>query len=294
MNWRKILKGRVLAGEPLKKHTSFKIGGPARFFIEPAGIDDLRLLLVWAKRYKIAASVIGSGTNILAGDKGLKRTVLHLNARCFKTISRQGNRLICGSSVGLAQVVSFACEHGLGGLEFLAGIPGTLGGALAGNAGAWGRDIGSRVKEVTVMDYSGSIKTLERKEIKSAYRSSGLAKYVILEAVLSLRPSGLLRMRKKISAYLAARRNSQDYSLPSAGCVFKNPPGERAAGLLIDLCGLKGASVGGAQVSLRHANFIVNTGSASAANVLALMRIAQRKVKEKFGVELKPEIKIWQ
>jgi len=293
MNWRKILKGRVLAGEPLKKHTSFKIGGPARFFIEPSDIDDLRLLLVQAKRYKIPVTVIGSGTNILVSDRGLKSIVLHLNARCFKKISRQGSSLISGSGASLAQVVSTACRHGLGGLEFLAGIPGTLGGALAGNAGAWGRDIGARVKEITVMDYSGSIKKLERKQIKFAYRSSSLEKYVILGAVFSLRKNDRPRMRKKISAYLAARRNNQEHSFPSAGCVFKNPSAGGSAGSLIDLCGLKGVSAGGAQVSLRHANFIVNTGSASAVSVLVLMREAAKKVKERFGVDLQPEIKLW-
>ncbi|MDP2905672.1 MAG: UDP-N-acetylmuramate dehydrogenase [Candidatus Omnitrophota bacterium] len=293
MNWRKSLKGKVLAQEPLKKHTSFRIGGPARFFIEPSDIDDLRFLLVQAKRYKIPVTVIGAGTNILASDRGLKKIVLHLSARCFQKISRDGNRLICGSGVSLAKVVSSAREHGLSGLEFLAGIPGTLGGALAGNAGAWGREVGSRVKEITVMDHSGAIKTLERKQIKFAYRSSGLAKYVILEAVLKLCRGNRPRIRKKISAYLSARRNKQEYAFPNAGCVFRNPSAAGAAGALIDLCGLKGVSAGGAQISLRHANFIVNTGSASAANVLALMREAAKKVKERFGVDLQPEIKLW-
>ena len=238
-------------------------------------------------------TVIGAGTNILASDRGFKKIVLHLDAQCFKNISRDGNRLICGSALSLAQLVSAACEYGLGGLEFLSGIPGTLGGALAGNAGAWGRDIGLVVEKVSVMNYSGRIKTLERKQIKFAYRSSGLAKYVILEAVLGLRKSNRPRIRKKLSAYLAARRNQQENLFPSAGCVFKNPSGAEPAGSLIDLCGLKGASVGGAQISLRHGNFIVNAGSASAADVLALMRLAVKKVKERFGVILQPEIKLW-
>lgn len=292
MNWQKNLKGKIKPGEPLKRHTTFKIGGPAEFFIKPKGISDLKLLLKGLKSDKIPILVIGAGSNILAADKGIKAAVLKLNAPDFRKVSFRGNYLNAGSGLMLQQLLSLAVKRGLSGMEFLAGIPGTLGGALVMNAGAWGRDIASLVREVKVMDYYGRAKTLKRKEIKFSYRKSGLDKYIILSACLKLIPAKQKEIRDNINKYLELRRNTQDTGLANAGCIFKNPQAG-SAGRLIDLCGLKGKRMGGARISLKHANFILNKGNARSRDVLGLMRLMRKTVKQKFKVSLEPEIKIW-
>src|SRR3989338_545507 len=172
MNWWKNLKGKVKLAEPLKNHTTFKIGGPAKFFIEPRDHDDLKLLLSLVKRYNLPIFVIGRGSNLLISDKGINGVVLRLNMPYFKKISYRGNYLSVGSGVSLGKLILFAKEHGLSGAEFLAGIPGTAGGALAMNAGVAGdnRSILKLVESVTVMDYSGNRKMLNKKDIRFGYR----------------------------------------------------------------------------------------------------------------------------
>lgn len=261
-------------------------------FAQPCHADELRQLLICAKRYKIPLSVIGAGSNILAQDKELRRIVARLGGD-FKKISFCATRMRCGSGLSLNQAILAGQRRGLGAFEFLAGIPGTIGGALVSNAGAWGRSIGDAVEEVRVMDRAGRIKVLHKKDIKFSYRSSGLEKYIILDAVFRLKITAAAEIKKKIWQYLKQRRAAQDSSGPNAGCVFKNPAGGISAGRLIDLCGLKGRRIGGAVISLRHANFIINRANARAQDVLALMRLAKNKVKEKFGITLEPEIKIW-
>ena len=186
MNWWKKLKGKVRFLEPLAKHTTFKIGGPAEFFIEPEDITDLKLLLNLVKRYKIPVFLIGGGSNILINDKGIRGAVLHLNSPYFKRFIFKNNRLEAGSGVMLSRMVLKTYKRGLSGVEFLSGIPGTLGGALVMNAGAWGRNIGDLVEEVNVMDYNGNIKSLGKKKIKFGYRQSSLEKFIILSACLKL------------------------------------------------------------------------------------------------------------
>lgn len=292
MNWWKKLKCRIRPRRPLKKETTFAIGGPVRWFAQPRCADELRQLLICAKRYKIPLSVIGAGSNILAGDKELRRIVARLGGD-FKKVSFYAARMRCGSGLRLNQAILAAEKRGLAGLEFLAGIPGTIGGALVMNAGAWGRSIGDVVEQVRVMGRGGRIKVLQKKDIKFAYRSSGLEKYIILDAVFRLKITAAAEIKKKIAQYLKQRSATQDSSGPNAGCVFKNPGGGVSAGRLIDLCGLKGRLIGGAAVSTRHANFIINRGNARADDVLKLMRLAKRKVKNKFNIDLEPEIKIW-
>ena len=292
MNWWQGLKGKVKRREPLKRHTSFKIGGPAEFFIEPRDVADLKLLLVLAKRYKIPLSVIGSGSNILASDRGHKGIVLRLDSPVFKILDFKRNYCAVGAGVLLSRLLCACQGRGLSGLEFLAGIPGTVGGALAMNAGVKGKNISNALFYVKVMDKKGCIKILSRKEAQFGYRSSGLARYIIISALLKLTRKQKKNINKKIKQYLAYRKLTQDYSYPSAGCVFKNPQGY-AAGKLIDLCGLKGKRIGGARVSPKHANFILNTSRAKAAEVLRLMHSIRRKVKKEFAVSLKPEIRIW-
>jgi UDP-N-acetylmuramate dehydrogenase len=292
MNYPKNLKTEAKFNQPLKNYTAFKIGGSAEVFIRPHDAEDLKLIVDYAKSYKITLFILGAGSNILASDKGLGGIVVKLDCGSFKNISFGKSYIQAGCGLMLSKIISMAKNRGLSGAEFLAGIPASLGGALIMNAGAWGENIGDLVENVTVMDYNGSIKTLDRTKIKFAYRKSSLAKFIILGARLRLARADKNEIGKKIKEYLARRRITHDASFPNAGCIFKNPAGV-SAGRLIDECGLKGKRIGGAVVSLRHANFILNSGKASAADVLKLMNIIKRRVKHKFNADLQPEIKIW-
>lgn len=292
MNWWKGLKSRVRISEPLKNKTTFKIGGLARFFCEPDDAAGLKLLIISARRYKIRVFVIGSGSNILIADRGVNGLVLKLNSGSFKGITNRDNYLEAGSGLALAQLIQAATKTGLSGLESLAGIPGTVGGALCMNAGSGGKCIGDFVQKVKVMDYNGNTKVLHKKDIKFGYRRSSLGKYIILSARLRLAKKNKEEIKNNIKKFLEYRRSTQDITFPNAGCVFKNPSRE-SAGRLIDLCGLKGKRQGGAFVSLRHGNFILNQKNASTRDVLRLMSIIKKRVKHKFNINLEPEIKVW-
>lgn len=290
MNWPKDLK--IRANQPLKDKTTFKIGGNALFFSEPVDLAQLRMLLKAAKKNKLRVFILGAGSNLLVSDKGVKGLVIKLNSTFFKQISFDGKCIEAGSATLIGGLVQYSLDRSLQGLEFLVGIPGTLGGALAMNAGCWGFDIGGAVKEVKVMDYSGRVKTLKRRQIKFDYRKSSLSKYVILGATLKVKKGDAAKIKKNISMYISKRRANQGLTKPNAGCIFRNPK-INGAGMLIDLCGLKGKKIGAASISDRHANFIVNEGHASARDVLRLMRIIKKQVREKFKINLQPEIKIW-
>lgn len=293
MDWWKELRGRVKLNEPLKNHTTLKIAGRAKFFIEPKDINDLKLLLSLLRRYKIPFRVIGAGSNILVSDKGVDAAVICLNSPYFNKLSLKNGYLEAGSGRRLNEVVLAAERLSLSGVEFLAGIPGTIGGALVMNAGIPQANIADRVKDITMMDYYGNIKTLNKKDIKFSYRGSNLSKYIILSARLKLVKKNKGRIKDEINKYLNYRHITQDLSLPSCGCIFKNPKGEDSAGRLIDLCGLKGKRIGDAFVSLRHANFILNLGNAKAGDIFKLINLIKKKVKKRFNVTLEPEIKIW-
>ncbi len=292
MNWWKELKGKVRLSEPLKNHTSFRIGGPVKFFVEPKDTGDLKLALNLAKRYKVPVLMIGAGSNLLVSDKGVNAMALHLNSSQFKKIFFKDNFAEAAGGAMLGRLVSESKKRGLSGAEFLVGIPGTIGGALAMNAGIPSRDIADIIDNVTVMDYNGNIKVLRKSDLKFGYRKSNLAKYIILESRLKLSRSGVSQVQDRIREYLLDRKARQDISKPSAGCVFKNPRGY-SAGKLIDLCGLKGKTVGSARISDKHANFILNLGTAKAADILKLMCLIKKEVKSKFDIDLEPEIKIW-
>ncbi|PIP18778.1 MAG: UDP-N-acetylenolpyruvoylglucosamine reductase [Candidatus Omnitrophica bacterium CG23_combo_of_CG06-09_8_20_14_all_41_10] len=293
MSWQKEL--RVKTNQPLKAKTTLKIGGPAEFFSEPKGLAELKLLINKAKENNLPVSVIGAGSNLLISGRGVKGLLIKLNSPYFKKISLKDNYIEAGSGAMLLKLIQFAKRRPLSGIEFLAGIPGTLGGALAMNAGCWGKNIGDLVKEVKVMDYKGSVRKLTKREIKFSYRKSGLGNYIILSAVLKLKKESAKVINRNIKDYILKRRNSQDLTFPNAGCIFKNPASlSRGAGELIELCGLKGRRIGGASISIKHANFILNKGNANAEDVLRLMRLVRERVKKKFKVTLEPEIKIWQ
>lgn len=287
------IKGKVRFEEPLKKHTTFKIGGPAKFFIEPLDLKDLRTAVSLARAKDMPVFLLGTGSNILANDRGVSGIVLQLNSPFFRKISRKNNILEVGSWLLLGKLVKYASQHGLSGIEFLAGIPGTVGGALAMNAGAWGENLGNIVEEVKVMDYNGNINTLSKKNIKFDYRKSSLSKYIILSCRIKLAKKNKEQIKDNINKYIKLRASSQDSSYPNAGCIFKNPSSVESAGKLIDLCSLKNKRIGGACVSGKHANFILNRANANSNDVLKLMHLIETKVKQKFNINLEPEIKIW-
>jgi len=290
MNWQKSLK--IKRNQPLKDKTTIKIGGPAQFFSAPKNSKELRELLIQADKNSIPVLVIGAGSNLLISDKGVKGLILKLSSAHFKKITLKGNTIEAGSGVMLASLIKFTLSKSLVGLEFLSGIPGTLGGALIMNAGCWGKNIGGLVKKIEVIDLKGNIKILNREEANFGYRKSGLEKYIILSAGIGLKKSSREIIRRKIKDYLFKKRATQDLTSYNAGCIFKNPKA-LSAGKLIDLCGLKGNKRGGAFISAKHANFILNKSNAKASDVLSLIKLARIKVKQKFGVNLEPEIKIW-
>jgi UDP-N-acetylmuramate dehydrogenase len=292
MLWPKNLNKKIKTKVTLSGYTSFRIGGPAEYFFEPQDLGELRQALVAAKQGGLRVFILGSGSNILVNQAGLKGLVIRLSGRYFKQCFHQGSCIAAGSGVKLNQLISFARKNNLGGLEFLVGIPGTLGGCLMGNAGAWGRSIGELVKQVTVLDNCGKLKLLSGKQLKFSYRKSNLDKYIIFGAKLKLTIAPKKRILAKINEYALRRRQSQGNSLPSAGCIFKNP-GRDSAGCLIDRCGLKGKTRGQAIISQQHANFILNAGQAKTRDVLSLMDLMRKKVREKFKINLEPEIKIW-
>ncbi|MFH0826671.1 MAG: UDP-N-acetylmuramate dehydrogenase [Candidatus Omnitrophota bacterium] len=286
------IKGKIRRKEPLSRHTTFRIGGPAQFFIEPRDSGDLKTLIIWVRIHKIPLLVIGAGSNILASDKGMEACVVRLSTPFFKKISFSRDRLDAGSGLSLTKLLGFARSRSLSGLEFLVGIPGTVGGALIMNAGAWGANLGNLVEKVKVMDYNGKIKVLGRDKIRFAYRKSSLASSIILSVRLKLSKKTRKEISGRIKKYRMLRHNTQDQGLASAGCVFRNPVGF-TAGRLIESCGLKGKRRGDAVVSKRHANFILNQHSARCQDVLNLMDLIKKKVRKKFHIHLEPEIKIW-
>ena len=292
MNWWKNLKGKVKLNEPLCKHTSFRIGSAVRFFIEPADIEELKLIVSYAKKQRLKLLVIGAGSNILAADKASAAVVVRLSSGFFSKISCKSNYIEAGSGVALARLVKVALGKQLSGVEFLAGIPGTVGGALFMNAGGWGQNIGDLVAHVKVMDYNNKTLYLDKKDLRFGYRCADFSRYIILGARLKLKRASRQFIKKRLKEYIDYRRDTQDLHWPSAGCVFKNPK-DHSAGRLIDACGLKGKSIGGAQVSERHANFILNRNNAKAGDVVKLMKFVEKKVKSKFNIKLEPEIKLW-
>ncbi|MCX5699335.1 MAG: UDP-N-acetylmuramate dehydrogenase [Candidatus Omnitrophica bacterium] len=292
MPWPRNLAKAIKTKVNLAGYTSFKIGGQAKYFFEPKNLKQLQQVLILAKHAGLRVFILGAGSNILVSDSGLDGLVIKLSNKSFKQLDCQGSCLTAGSGLKLNALISFSRNKNLSGLEFLTGIPGTLGGCLMGNAGAWGKAIGELVKQVGVLDYNGKLKLLESKQLKFAYRKSNLNNYIIIWAKLKLLAKEKKAIAAKINQYLLRRKQSQGNNLPNAGCIFKNPACG-SAGRLIDNCGLKGMARGGAVISKLHANFILNTGKAKSRDVLSLMDLTRKKVKERFKINLEPEIKIW-
>lgn len=295
MNWKEkigqILSKPPLTEEPLSRHTSLRIGGPAEFLAFPQNIAELQNLLKLTYQHNIPLFIIGQGTNLLVSDRGLRGIVINLSELC-STFEFLGSGLKAGAAVSLFRLCQETANRGLKGLEFAAGIPGSLGGALYMNAGAYGSAISELVREVTTVDFQGRCRVRSREELNFAYRWSTFQEeeVIILEGMLNLVPGEKYAVRKRIKDIQMDRR-SKHPSLPSAGSVFRNPP-LKPAGQLVEQVGAKGMTVGDAQVSLQHGNFIINKGKATADDVLTLIAAVKQKVKDAFGIDLVLEIKI--
>lgn len=282
---------RVLRDEPLAKRTTLRVGGPADVYVEPASEADLAAVLRYCAAREIPFFVLGRGSNLLVRDGGFRGVVICLAHPAFARIEVQGECLHCGAGARLKQVAAEARRHGLGGLEFLDGIPGSVGGALRMNAGAMGRATFEVLRTVRAMDAQGVVHEWAAADLEVGYRCCpGLKEHVALEAVFQGRPAPREEIERRMNEWNLKRWQSQPAS-PSAGCIFKNPAGI-PAGRLIEELGLKGARVGGAAVSTEHGNFIVNEGNARARDVLELMALIKYYAKAQRGIELEPEVVI--
>ena len=284
--------GQVLVQEPMSQHTSFHIGGPADILVIPSSVQGLLQVLELARTWQVPVTVIGNGTNLLVRDKGIRGLVIKLG-NAIKEWQVESSRITFNSGLSLAMAAHVALDAGLTGMEFAAGIPGSVGGAIYMNAGAYGGEMKNIVTEVTVLDRQGQTRIIPAGEMCFGYRSSAIqgTENLILAATVQLQPGDPEKITAKMADLAARRRDKQPLELPSAGSTFKRPAGN-FAGTLIDKAGLKGFSVGDAQVSVKHAGFIVNTGHASCADVLQLITAVQEKVFASAGIHLEPEVLI--
>ncbi|MBQ2618562.1 MAG: UDP-N-acetylmuramate dehydrogenase [Oscillospiraceae bacterium] len=281
---------RLLEGEPMAAHCSFRIGGPAALFAEPSDEAELLALLAALRERGVRPLLLGKGTNVLVADAGVPGVVVHIG-EALGAVRVAGTRMEAGAGVPLSVLAQRAREHSLTGLEFAHGIPGSLGGAVVMNAGAYDGEMKDVVVSVRYLDGEGTLR--ETEDMGFAYRRSRFSdgQSVVLSAVLQLREGDGEAVAARMRELGERRRSKQPLDRPSAGSTFKRPARGYAAAL-IEGAGLKGLSVGGAQVSEKHAGFVINTGNASCADVLALMELVRARVLEKYGVELEPELRI--
>jgi UDP-N-acetylmuramate dehydrogenase len=287
--------------EELKNHTTLRIGGPAEVFIHPETLEDLRKIVVLARENNFALFILGGGSKVLVPDTGLEGITVKLDTPYFKKINFRDKYLSLGAGLKVHEFLKVMSEKGIGGWEFLAGIPASIAGILVLNAGvrkdsakSGYLQVGDSVEEVTVMDRNGKVFTLDKDILKFDYRKSNLNDFIVLETRLS---AAIKTNREEIQAkterFLGYRRQTQELTFPSAGCVFKNPAeGNRSSGELIELSGFKGKRIGDVLVSPKHANFILNVGEGKASDFLSLMDLIQRKVKQDHGVWLESEIRV--
>lgn len=290
----RTLKGKILHQVSLKRYTSLRVGGIADTMIYPATIKELQRIITFSQKHSVPYCIIGRGTNLLIKDGGIRGIVIKLS-RCCNTIkmaetARHQVTLTAGAGVSLRRLLLFSVNQNLSGLEFLSGIPGSLGGALAMNAGAHGTEIKDVTDTITLLNPQAEVIEETPSTLNFDYRNLALPKgTAILQAALKMKRSTKSILRSRIKKINEWRRQTQPLNYPSAGSVFKNPPGE-SAGQLVEQVGLKGFTVGNAQVSAKHANFIVNRGGATAQDILTLINIMQNKVFQETGIRLQPEI----
>lgn len=282
----------------MRSHTSFHIGGPAQIWAEPANPQVLLSLLGLARQNGLPVTPVGGGANLLVADDGIPGLVIHPAGPGFQGLTRTESGLRVGAGVSIEKLIRATLREGLAGVEFLAGVPGKMGGAIRMNAGTHDeegvvRSISDAADAITTVGAEGRTQTLSNREADFRYRSSGLAGQIVTEAHLSLSPDDPSAIEGRVKALWALKRRTQDWTAPSAGCIFKNPaPGAPAAGWMIDRAGLKGFRVGGAMVSPIHANFMINCGNASARDVFALIDEAAGRVEKMFQVRLELEVQV--
>lgn len=284
-------KERVIFDEPMSKHTTFRIGGPADIFAMPETYEQIGGILKLCKAENLPFFVLGNGSNLLVSDQGYRGVIIQMD-RNMQDIRLEGEEIHAGSGALLSSIAVEARNASLTGFEFAGGIPGTLGGACVMNAGAYGGEMKDVLKEVTVMTRDGEILTIPAEKLEMGYRTSVIKKngYLVLEAAISLKKGDEEAIRARMKELSDLRIQKQPLELPSAGSTFKRPEGYFAGKLIMD-SGLRGCRIGGAQVSEKHCGFVVNAGGATAGDVKALMDHVIQVVKEKYGVTLEPEVK---
>jgi UDP-N-acetylmuramate dehydrogenase len=281
-----------LLDEPLGPYTWMKIGGPAQFLVRPRNPDELLEVVRYCHDEQIPMRVLGGGSNVLVRDEGVSGAVIQLIGEAFGQVSIDGTTVQAGAGAMLSHLISESVKAELAGLETLSGIPGSVGGAIRGNAGGRSGDIGQFVESVTVMSAQGEVSTRRGNDLWFGYRESNIDELVILEGTFALQPSDPQEITRRMRKLWIMKKATQPLSFQSAGCIFKNPRG-LSAGSLIEQAGLKGIRVGQAEISDRHANFIVTHPDAKSDDVMRLIDLARSKVAEQFGVDLELEIKIW-
>ncbi|MFH1692619.1 MAG: UDP-N-acetylmuramate dehydrogenase [Candidatus Omnitrophota bacterium] len=298
MNLQGFLKNKLKANVSLKTRTSFGIGGKARYWYEPYDKKELAMFLK-KRDIDLSIFVIGCGSNLLVREGVVNKIFIHLGAAAFKTVRVCGPRVYVGAGVKISRLLTVLKRRDLNGYEFLTGIPGTIGGAVVMNAGAGGGIVGSRcsqmqdiIRRVEVLDEKGRSRVLEARDLNFSYRGSNLKPFIVISAVLEFRKGDRKVAGETIKRLMAYRRKFQDWRYPSAGSFFKNPDARPSAGQLIDLCHLKGFKVGGAQVSHKHANFILNVDKAKSSDVIKIMEKIKKKVYNRFKIKLTPEVEI--
>jgi len=287
-----LVSGSVLWNEPMRKHTTFGIGGPADVLIVPRDQTDLQLILKLTSQNEIPIRVVGNGSDLLVSDDGVDGIVVKI-AGCFNDVTIRDRKVIAGAGCHLHRLLRLVANSGLAGLEFATGIPGTVGGAVVMNAGTPEMEIGNLVTKVRAMNYNRELIELSKEELEFGYRYSTLQgrELIVISVEMELAKGDTEKIKSKMEMYLKHRKKKQPINFRSAGSIFKNPQND-FAGRLIESCGCKGIKIGNAQVSELHANFIVNMGNASARDVLQLMSMVQGMVFSKYGVKLEPEVKV--
>ncbi len=283
----------VKAGEPLAPHTWFRLGGPAEELARPRSLDQLAALVARARSEDVPVHVLGGGSNVLVRDEGVPGLVIHLESPALADVAIDGRHVEVGAAVPLTALISQTARAGLAGLEALTGIPGTVGGALRGNSGGRQGTIGQLVKRVTVLGDDGKPKVFDRDDLDFDYRESSLDDSLIVGAEFELERDDAEAVVRRMRRIWIVKKENQPYGHQSSGCIFKNPSPEMSAGTLIDRAGLKGARVGGAEVSDRHANYVIAQPGATAADVLALVEQCRKRVAEAYGIDLELQIQVW-
>lgn len=286
---KKVFRGHIALNEPMSKYTSFRIGGPADYYLEPLDKNDAVSLIRHFQQNKIPFVVIGSGSNLLVSDDGIPGAVINFE-RGLNKIYLENSLIVAEAGARLAKLVEFCIQQERKGVEMLAGIPGTIGGAVMMNAGAYGGEISDHLVTVEVLR-DGNIIVVKKQDAGFSYRRSGFLHDVILSATFQMPPGDKAELMKIRRELLIKRNKTQPLNLPNSGSMFKNPAGMHAA-KLIEEAGLKGKRSGKAMISEKHSNFIVNTGGAKASDVLSLMRIVRTTVKNNSGITLEPEVKL--